>query len=207
MTISSVKAWVAIIALLSLNVANSVAYAIPTTFVFQTSSVSVPGFDPTATITINGTFADLPTLANDNQRNPIPGPFNFGNLLGLSFEYPNPGVPFLPIEHFNLNDFTEARFVGSHELPLWSISPNRITFLNYENGFVFDLSGSTILAADDQSGIICSQSGGCVAQGSWAAVPEPSTISLLAIGLAVFSAAKLRRRNLWEDGSNTRLPG
>jgi len=108
MRCGQIQTWATIVAIGALSLSAQVAHATPTPYVFQVSSVNPQGFVPTATITIDGMFADLPTITNENQRSPIPGPFTFRNLLGLSFEYPNPGISLLPTEHFSLSDFAEA---------------------------------------------------------------------------------------------------
>src|SRR4051794_39981515 len=71
------------------------------TYLFQETSSMVPGLFVSSSITINGGFADLPTLSNAG-----PGPYDFGNLVSFDL--------ILPISsdqsHYSLADFIAMCF-------------------------------------------------------------------------------------------------
>ena len=167
-----------------------VSPALATVFAFQQISASVPELFIDATISINGDFSDLPTI--DSNSNPI----DFGNLLAFDI--------ITPVGHFTLSDFQPACGVPIGCIPgfpNWSISPTGIDFIDaaaasdfFIHGFGF---GSTINVDTDNPFVSppeCFSSGVCAVTGNWiaATIPEPSSITLLVMGLAALCRARHR---------------
>lgn len=153
--------------------------AAATTFVFDETSSSVPGFVVSASITINNGFADLPTVSNINNN----GPYPFGDGFALqAFSITVPGGQ----GTYTLADFTPAipppLGIG---FPQWSISPNGISFFDAKDNNDFIITGfsppSTIEFESDGPTFPpdCMFTGRCIATGNWEAVPEPTSAMLL----------------------------
>jgi hypothetical protein len=194
---------------------NSSAQATPVTYEFFETSFSVncsfpilctpppTSFNPSVSITINGTFADLPTLSSESLFNlctPGPPPFffpqcpvtDFGHLIGLSVvpgTAPQFWVGFGPVG-FSLSSFR----VGDHNLQ-WTISPQGIVWLDATDDLQWSITGNWTqvnYAADS----VCNGFGGapfqsCTATGVFAPVPEPSTLALVGpVLLALFAVCR-----------------
>lgn len=169
---------------------SAASSASATTFVFDQTGSTVPGFVVAASITIDGTLADLPTISNINN----PGPYDFSPLQALDITLPSPEG------HYTLADFTAPTYVG--QFPEWSISPDRIDYLNRTDTTDFTIGGfgtaSTIGFVSDGPTIPpdCERSAQCIATGNWdpVAAPEPASALLLLAGL-LGSALPLCRRD------------
>ncbi len=165
------------------------ASALPITYQYNQNGQSLPGLAIHAFITIDGTFANLPSLTCA----PCPDgtAINLSPLLGFTFFAPSGSV-------FTLADFTdELVFPSPSGHPLWTISPTSISYLNLFESFSINLLNGLIHY--DQDGIgLCGASGVCVTSGTFAAAPvvatpEPATIVLLVTGLAAIGVAHRRR--------------
>jgi hypothetical protein len=161
-----------------------------TTFAFDQSGSTVPGFTVNASISIDGTLADLPTISNVGN----PGPYNFSPLSAFDFTTPS------SLEgHYTLADFTMPIYVMAY--PRWSISATGISYFNITDTSDFIISGfgaaSTIEFESDGATIPadCHFTGRCIASGSWDPVvaPEPASAVLLLSGL-LGGALPLRKR-------------
>lgn len=171
----------AIIAGGSLFVIAPAAFAAPTTYVFEETS-GVSGFNPMASITIDGGFADLPSV--DTFSDPT-GPYDFGNLLSFNFAAQG--------QNISLADFV-APSAAAGDIPQWQISPGGMLFLGLDNDFSVNFpSGTVTFDTDDPNGP-CFESGVCVAEGNWVSAPEPFTVSILGAGLAGAVAMRRRRK-------------
>jgi len=164
-----------------------------TSFVFDETASSVPGFFVSASITINDGFADLPSVSNRGN----PGPYPFGNGFALqAFDIILPAVP--SEAHYTLADFTASGF--PFDFPQWSISPDGITFINKSDTTDFFIRGfdplSTIQFESDGPTVPpdCHFTGRCIASGHWVPVPEPSSAALLITVIGI--AFALRKRDL-----------
>jgi hypothetical protein len=167
-----------------------------TTFVFTETSSSVPLFFVNSSITINGGFANLPTIQNGP---PTP---SFGNLIAFDITLPS----LVGEGHYTLADFTDSCQTPScangsiFSFPMWNISPGGIGFINKTDSTDFFISGfgslSTIQFDSDgpTAPSDCEETGSCIATGHWDAVPEPATATLLIAGL-LGTALALRKRN------------
>lgn len=142
-------------------------------------------------ITIDGSFSDLPTLSSQ-----IPGPHDFGDLLGFSFVATSFGLHAVPI---TLASFVPHCFPQPCDpiTPGWSVSPDEITFESTNDtialGFNTDpLSTVTSLKFDSDGPTICFFH--CQFTGYWSAeaIPEPASIVLFGSGL--IGLAMIRRR-------------
>ena len=155
------------------------AIAVPTTYVFREASSTVPGFEPIASITVNGTLADLPTVTNVGNA----GPYDFGNLSALHFQIDAFG------HTLSLNNFITPQAGG---FPEWTISPKLIEFLTPTIAFEFTLSPGATLTTRGESP--CGSL--CIATGSWDAVSvlEPSSLSVFMATLMLAGAAFAFRR-------------
>ena len=162
-----------------------------TTFVFDQTGSTVPGFVVSASISIDGTLADLPTISNSFN----PGPYDLSPLSSFSFVTPS------SLEgHFTLADII-APIPYPAGFPRWSISPTEISFFNMTDTSDFFIKGfgsvSTIEFESDGPTIPadCMLTGHCIATGSWdpVAAPEPASAVLLLAGL-LGGALPLRKR-------------
>jgi hypothetical protein len=131
-------------------------------------------------MTINGGFADLPTL-NNVCTSPC-GPVNFGNLLAIEM------IANLSGAQFTLRDLTQSP--DSTAFPMWDIAPDGglagirfIDALDRTDIFDFGWENARIQTDTDFEGGPCFFTGACFVTGHWVAVPEGSSLVLLASGL------------------------
>lgn len=160
-----------------------------TIFVFDQTGTTVPGFVVDASISIDGTLADLPTISNSFN----PGPYDLSPLSAFSF------VTSSSFEgHFTLADII-APMPYPTGFPRWSISPAEISFFNTTDTSDFMITGfglgSTIEFESDGSTIpaACHFTHQCIATGNWDPVAEPASAVLLLSGL-LGGALPLRKR-------------
>lgn len=165
-----------------------------TVFTFSQSSSSFPGLQVQASIDVNGTFADLPTISSS-----LPNP-SFGTLLSFSLDQNVFGNP----TAFTLSNFiTPGSGVGDYNN--WSISPSAIFFSGgLFDGDSFSITGlaattTTIhLDSDDPFNSECFPTGACYVTGTWdsaqIAVPEPASLSLLLLPLVMLLGLTCWRR-------------
>jgi hypothetical protein len=181
---------------------GGLANATPIEYDFVQTSRSVPGFDVASTIFINGDFDDLPTLRCEVFAGSFPGcnnPLDFGNLVGFSIALP--GQPSVS----SGATVTLAQFIVPNPavpLPLrWSISPTAISFNNGQFDFGIGLGFGPVGVTfntdpNPQFLFACGTTGACSGTGTWVAaqtaIPEPSTIALVTLGL--FGVFRHRRR-------------
>jgi hypothetical protein len=178
-----------------------------TTYGFQQSSASRPGLEITASITVDGTLADLPTVTDYN-----PPPYGFGKLEAFDID-----LPIIYPTHVSLADFVSRgkSYDGFYyiETGVWHISPSRIDWHDqYDySDFVIDFAAGTIGVNSDEGFPNCPWTGACVFTGTWAAlesgpptgqvagdpVPEPTSAALLGAGVL---GLVMRRRS---RGSST----
>lgn len=168
-----------------------------TTFTFVQTQSNVAGYEVDASISINGTLADLPTICNLSRcENPqLTGPYNFSPMLAFTLTSSEPP----PLQPISLDDFTEAclnvmtcKFVG---FPDWGVSPQSIFFVDGIDQNEIKITGfgqtSSIAVLSDFSGPC--PGGGCVVFGYWEPVPEPASAPLLLSGMiAVIGLATFR---------------
>jgi hypothetical protein len=141
-----------------------------------------------ASISVDGSLADLPTIWNNQ---PLTPPLDFGKLLAFFFSVGETAG----LDNY---DTTLANFTlleGGESLPLWSISPLGIMFTEIDYDFLIDGFGpaSTIEFSSDGGPCFLER---CSATGRWVAavdVPEPLTIWMLAAGLFLMGAYRVRR--------------
>ncbi len=166
------------------------ASALPITYQYQQNGQSVPGLAIHAFITIDGTFADLPTITCA----PCPDGtvLNFGPLIGFTFFAPSGSV-------FTLADFrTQITIPFPSPTPIWTISPTSISYINVFESFSINLLNGLIHY--DVDGITaCGVTGTCVTSGTFVpvvpvATPEPATLVLLVTGLAAVYVTHRRSR-------------
>ncbi|MGH7048359.1 MAG: PEP-CTERM sorting domain-containing protein [Stellaceae bacterium] len=160
--------------------------ALATTFVFDQTGSTVPGFVVSATISVGGTLADLPSISNQNN----PGPYDFSPLSALDITLPTLGGD------YTLADFTPRGSVLDY--PQWSISRSEISFIDQLDNNEFNIAfgpASTILFESDAptEPPECHFTGRCIASGNWDPVPEPAS-SLLLLASLIGGALSLRRR-------------
>ncbi len=164
------------------------AYAVPITYQYVQTGASVPGLVINASLTIDGTFADLPTIVCA----PCPNGsvFDFNPLKALVVT-----VPFGIIAHtFTLADFTgQIVFPVPSGSPRWTISPTGISYINLFESFSINLTNGLIHYDADGMGL-CGLTGTCVTSGTFVATPEPETLVLLVTGLAAVCVAHRRSR-------------
>ncbi len=168
------------------------ASALPITYQYNQNGQSLPGLAIHVFITIDGIFANLPSLTCA----PCPDGtvLNFGHLLGFTLFAPSGRV-------FTLANFRdEIVFPSPSGEPLWTISPSQIKYIDVFEAFDINLASGLIHY--DQDGIgLCGASGVCVTSGTFAAVvpvatPEPATVVLFVTGLAAIGVAHRRRISL-----------
>ncbi|HTV44458.1 MAG TPA: hypothetical protein VMF05_04000 [Stellaceae bacterium] len=155
-----------------------------TTFVFNQTGSTVPGFVVSASISVDGTLADLPSISNLANS----GPYDFSPLSALDIILPTLGGD------YTLADFTSRGAVLDY--PQWSISPSAINFVDQFDANEFNIAfgaTSTILFESDAptEPRECHTTGRCIASGTWDPVSEPSSSLLLLAGL-IGSALTLR---------------
>ena len=196
-------------------VVASIFFSLPasaTTFAFiQTGATDisgnpVPGFTVNASITINGTLADLPTICNQGWGSGgcgpgggDPPPYNFAPLQDLKISWSGGGKA-------DLSEFTAACIVATPlcndvGYPAWHISPNEIAFTDFTDSFFFDIKGfgtaSSILVMADgdiEPGICFLTMTHCTGIGDWVSVPEPPTIWLVLAVMAMLGLMVQFRR-------------
>ncbi len=165
------------------------ASAVPITYQYQQNGQSLPRLAIHTFITIDGTFANLPTITCA----PCPDgtPINLNPLIGFTFFAPSGRV-------FTLANFSdEIVFPTPSGEPLWTISPSQIKYIDVFEAFDINLASGLIHY--DQDGIgLCGASGVCVTSGTFApvvpvATPEPATWMLFLTGLAAIGVAHRRR--------------
>jgi len=146
-----------------------------------------------ASLTVNGTLADLPTISSPFCP-PSPTiclPPDFGNLVTFTFNSPGTIKPI-----YTLSDFIGIPFGA--RLPDWRISPSRIAFTNDFDSFDINLTSGAISYNTDglSNPPGCNVSGACTTSGVFTPtsvpVPEPST--LLLVGTAIGGLIARRRR-------------
>lgn len=163
-----------------------------TTYDFVLSTSSIADFLPSASITINGTFADLPTLSSTASLT-----YDFGALSAFSLTWPTSSG-------YSLADFTCPKFVGTCSIfgdyPRWNISPSGISFINKDDSqdFGINFASSATLYANQDNGL-CFMTGLCSASGHWvedppALVSEPSTSYLILASLLLAFCSNRRQR-------------
>ncbi len=163
--------------------------------------VPLPTFHVSATITIDGTFADLPSLGcrmfPDNAF-ACPEP-DFGKLLDFDLRFFD-----LPTG-YDLSTFSTFQFgFPLQDFPQWSITPTRIYFNNSGLDWNVLLTSGVITHGSDGFTPLpeCSVSQ-CYATGYWTPVPEPSTLLLLGSGAGAL-AHRYRRRKTSSTASDKR---
>jgi hypothetical protein len=187
---SRAKGLMALAAVLCCSAAIS---ASATTFVFDETGSTVPGFVVAASISIDGSPADLPMISNIGN----PGPYNFSPVL--AFDITLPAV--VDQGQYSLANFT-AEGIPPFDFPRWTISPAGVTYYNATDTSEFVITGfgalSTIAFESDgpTNPPNCEVAGACVASGHWdpVATAEPAGATLLLAG-ALGAVAALRRRN------------
>ena len=156
------------------------AIAVPTTYVFQQTSSNVSDFSAVASVIVNGTLADLPTITNVGN----PGPYDFESLLGLNFQIP--GTDF----SIGLNNFIAPTLPGGY--PDWTISPSSIDFLTARGLVAFRFTFTPSAAVTTVSGVPCITV--CTANGSWVVdVPEPPSLPVFLFGFGILMALTRKR--------------
>jgi PEP-CTERM motif len=169
------------------------APAFATLFVFHQTSAIPTGAKVVASISINGSLSDLPTITMECCTiEPPSSPIDFGNLLAFDLQT----VGF----EYTLSDFKPACFVGPDCLyGSWSISPTEIDFGDTSDDFHISLSGSpaTIIYNSDALLGFCPETGpsySCEATGTWDPVPEPATNWVFMTGLGLMGLLAWRNR-------------
>jgi hypothetical protein len=165
-----------------------------TTYVFDQTSSSVPGFVVAASLSISGGLADLPTISNIGN----PGPYNFSPLSAFDITLPS----LVGEGHYILADFSPPQGFPP-EFPQWSISSNGIDYINATDTSDFIIKGfgalSTIEFESDgpTNPSACESTGVCIATGQWDPVSaaEPAGATLLLAGL--LGSALARRKRKW----------
>jgi hypothetical protein len=166
-----------------------------------------------ATITLadGTTFTDMPTLSSRS-----PGPYNFGNLEALRVTWGNvPGLDLATLAAFTPTCTNPTISPGPFPLPSclegfpgWRIGPGFISFIDQGDNFEFNIS----VAPDDTAAIFAAaDAGGCVdnclTTGIFIEVPEPTSLSLFAVGLLMLGVGgkKLSWRRLGHCARAKRL--
>ena len=170
----------------------SAAHATTYDFVQTGSNTPYPSLIVHASIEIDGTLADLPTICNQGTSHgcgssgSLP-PYDFGALQSFSINF---GIP------YSLSNFTAACTDLNScipGLPGWNISPNGIQFIDSRDESDFDIDGfaptSTIVFNSDFLVGACPLSGQCIVTGIWDPVPAPEPASILLLVGALAAAA------------------
>jgi hypothetical protein len=159
-------------------------YAVPITYQFVQTGASQPGLKIPASLTIDGTFADLPTISCPGC---APAAFHFQPLVAFTLDLPTGRT------------YTLADFIGAPiplVVPQWWISPTEIRYFDRFDGFRIDLVAESISYSSDTYAPCFLAP--CVVTGAFTAVPdsgpapvpESSTILLVCTGLAAIHAAR-----------------
>jgi len=163
------------------------AFAVPITYQFVQTGTTLPGLKIPASLTLDGTFADLPTIACSACS---PSAFDFSPLLALTIDIPTGRT-------YTLADFTGAP--APLVVPQWRISPAEIRFFDSFDSFRIDLVAESISYSSD--GYAPCFLAPCIVTGAFEAVPvsvsepvpEPGTILLVCTGL--FAVCAVRRKS------------
>src|SRR5712672_2470661 len=137
-----------------------------TTFIFEQLTVSEPGFSINSSITVNGDLTNLPSINSHSL------PIYFGNLISFYFAAPGMFGPPNQGPPFNQGTYTLAAFTQSNPFfPLWSISPDGISFIDRHDANAFSIQAlnhsiSTIYVNSDHPGDrFCFTTNSCFATG------------------------------------------
>ena len=180
------------------------------TYEFVQTSASLPGLVFDASITIDGTFADLPTincLTNLFSLLPPPGCHaDLTPLLDLEVKIPGSGSAFWLTE-FELRVPPPECFTGTiscpaFQYPSWSLSPAALMYLSIFTtwGISFDAIATIAYGADFGTCAGSYFDTNCTATGVWqastAGAPEPPTVVLFAAFLTALAWRRAYQRRL-----------
>ena len=156
------------------------AEATPITYNYVQTSASVPYFQVSASMVVDGGFGALPSL--NNQSNP--GPYDFGALQSFNFSY--------GVFQASLSDFTAPSIFG---FPIWSMGGGTFRFIDALDASDFFISDGAVSFNSDFSGTGCGNTGFCTGEGHWEAVPEPTTVALFGSALIGLTAVRRRKKS------------
>lgn len=165
------------------------AFAVPITYVFVQTGQSLPGLTMSASLTIDGTIADLPTI---NCFPCLAGTvLDFGPLSAFNFHAPPPNTYAATLADLR----TQITFPMPVAIPTWSMSPGGISYLDNFRQFRigFGAAGASLMYVDDLGLAGCFTSTACVVTGDFVATPEPQSLLLLGTGLLVLLVARRAR--------------